>query len=114
MKDRTFSSLPASHQRLVHLMQQLDFGRIEQLHVRNGEPVFDPLPRVVADVKFGADNSLSAKPNTGDFALKQQVVELVAKMSDVGTGIIESLGVRHGLPFSMSVELATLSACALS
>ncbi|HRV31532.1 MAG TPA: hypothetical protein P5169_07450 [Kiritimatiellia bacterium] len=38
----TKSSLTPPQARLVELMQRLNFGRIEDLHVRNGEPQFTP------------------------------------------------------------------------
>jgi hypothetical protein len=37
-------------------MQRLNFGRIENLHVRGGEPVFDPAPRVSKKLKIGGEN----------------------------------------------------------
>ena len=55
MADRK-SSLTPPQARLVDLMQRLNFGRIEDLHVLNGEPLFDPPPRVFRDVRPGRDN----------------------------------------------------------
>ena len=88
---------------LLEMMQELNFGRIEGLRILDGEPVIDPPPRVVREVKFGGDNS--ARPETGieDFALKRQVQDLLAQFDRVGNGVIEVLVVKHGLPFSMQV-----------
>ena len=52
----TKSSLSDSHRRLVELMQRLNFGRIQNLVVRDGEPVFDPAPKVIQKVKIGGEN----------------------------------------------------------
>ena len=50
------ASLSPPRRRLIELMQQINFGRIESLLVRNGEPAFDPAPVVIREVKFGGDN----------------------------------------------------------
>jgi hypothetical protein len=111
MQYNTFSSLPAQHQRLVRLMQEIDFGRIENLQVRDGLPVFDPPPRAVTDLKFGAENGPHSQITNSEFALKQPVIELVAHMTRMGRGVVELLLIRHGVPFSMSVEVAVFTAC---
>jgi hypothetical protein len=50
------SSLSDPQRRLVELMQRLNFGRIEDLIIRGGEPVFDPAPKVIQKVKIGGEN----------------------------------------------------------
>jgi hypothetical protein len=42
----TKSSLTPARRRLVERLQQLNFGRIEGLLVRGGEPVFGPSTRI--------------------------------------------------------------------
>lgn len=101
------ASLPPAGQRLVRLMQQLNFGRIEGLVVRGGEPVFDPPPRVVREVKFGAENGPRPEVAKADFALKAQVRELLAQLEAMGDGIVRCIEVKHGLPFKMTVEEVT-------
>lgn len=113
MKQNTFSSLPASHQRLVRLMQQIGFGHIDNLHVRDGLPVFDPPPRVVEDVKFATD-SARIELASSDFALKQQVLDLILHLQRIGNGVVHTLVFKHGLPFSMSVEAAVFAVCAFT
>jgi hypothetical protein len=114
MKQNTFSSLPASHQRLVRLMQQIGFGHIDDLHVRDGLPVFDPPPRVVEDVKFATENGPRNELANSDFALKQQVLDLILHFQRIGNGVVHTLIFKHGLPFSMSIEAGVLAACAFT
>jgi len=86
-------------------MQRLNFGRVEGLGVRDGEPVFPPPPpRVVREVKFCAENGPHPEAAKKDFALKAQVCELFAHMEAMGDGIIARIEVKHGLPFRMIVE----------
>ena len=101
------ASLPPAGQRLVRLMQQLNFGRIEGLVVRDGEPAFDPPPRVVREVKFGGENGPRPEVAKADFTLKAQVRELLAQLDAMGDGVVRCIEVKHGLPFKMTVEEVT-------
>jgi hypothetical protein len=95
------SSLSPGRRRLVELMQSITFGRIEGLTMLNGEPVLDPPPRVVREIKFGGENGPRRELDTDDFLLKSQVVELFQHFDQVGDGYIDVLEVKHGLPFRM-------------
>ena len=88
---------------LVEMMQAVNFGRLEGLAIRKGEPVFDPPPLVVREVKFCAENGVRPESAREDFSLKAQVLELFAQMEALGDGTISSLEVKHGLPFKMTV-----------
>ncbi len=101
------ASLSPAGKRLVRLMQELNFGQVRDLVVRDGEPVFDPPPRVIREVKFGGENGLRPETAKGDFALKAQVRELRAQLEALGDGVVECIEVKHGLPFKMTVEEVT-------
>jgi len=103
MADRkSFLSRPRA--RLIELMQELNFGQVRGLVVRDGEPVFDPPPRVVREVKFGSENGPRPESAKGDFALKAQVREMLAQLEALDDGVVECIEVKHGLPFKMTVE----------
>lgn len=93
--------------RLVELLQQLNFGRIEGLRIRGGEPVFDPAPRVVRKLKMGADNAPRPEADLEDFWLKRPTIEMLETIAHLGDGQILSIDVKHGLPFALEVEHAT-------
>jgi hypothetical protein len=97
------SSLSAGRQRLLEMMQVLNFGRIEHLSITAGEPVFHPPPKVTREVKFGADNGPRPESSLDDFVLKVEVRELFDAITEIGDGVIERIEVRHGLPFRMIV-----------
>jgi hypothetical protein len=88
-------------------MQRLNFGRIESLRIIEGEPVFDPPPRIVQKLKLGADNAPRPEAFLDDFWLKSPVVEMLKRMREVGEGTVLALEVKHGLPFSLEVESST-------
>ncbi len=100
----TKSSLSQPKRRLVELMQRINFGRIEGLVVRSGEPVLDPPPRIVREVKLCAENGPRPETAKEDFALKAQVREIFAHMEAMGDGVIGHIEIKHGLPFRMIFE----------
>lgn len=93
-----------SRQRLIRLMQRINFGRIEGLAVRGGQPAFDPPPRLIREVKFGGDNGSRPEGLRGDFTLKAQVRELFAQLEELGDGVVTCIEIQRGLPFRMTVE----------
>ena len=84
-------------------MQQINFGRIERLGIKAGEPVFDPPPKIVREVKFGGDNGPRPEMNNDDFALKAQVMDLFQQFDAISSGQIDLIEVKHGVPFRMLV-----------
>ena len=104
MSYATKGTLSPARRRLLEMMQKLDFGRIEDLSIRCGEPIFAPAPRVVRHIKLGSENAPRPELNCPDFALKRQVVELFDHFVQLGNGSIEALEVQHGLPFRLIVR----------
>lgn len=99
------SQLSDPRRRLIESMQELGFGRVERLPVRAGEPVLDPPPTIVREVKFGSENGPRHERSLPDFTLKTQIIELFDELDRLGDGVIEVLTVKHGLPFNMHVNL---------
>jgi hypothetical protein len=89
----------------VAAMQQLGFGRFEYLQIRHGELVLNPGPVAVRDVKFGTPAN-TGKPSAATSELRPQIAEFFAYVREVDAGEIREVEVRHGLPFSMEIELA--------
>ncbi|HEV7300622.1 MAG TPA: hypothetical protein VGN72_14755 [Tepidisphaeraceae bacterium] len=90
-------------------MQRINFGRIDGLLIRSGEPVLEGAerPDVVLEVKLGTDAEQGSRPESsagGDFALKRPVVDLMAQLDRHPNARIASQAVKHGLPFCAHVE----------
>lgn len=98
------TALTPSLQRLVRLMQKVNFGRIENLRIHQSVPAWDPPPRLVREIKFGGDNEARPEAKAESFALKAAVTEMVDQFDQVGSGMIAVLEIKHGLPFRMIVE----------
>lgn len=102
----TKASLSAPRRQLLETMQRLNFGRIEDLEIRKGEPMFNPAPRIVQDIKLGGENGPRPELVAADFVLKSQVAEFFEHLTRIGDGSVETIEVKHGLPFKLVVEMA--------
>jgi hypothetical protein len=100
----TTQDLLPSELAFVSAMQRLGFGRFEYLQIRAGELVLNPSPVTVRDVKFGSPVA-TGKPLADSAELRPQIAEFFAYVREVDAGEIRELEVRHGLPFSMEIEL---------
>ena len=108
----TKSSLSNPEQWLVELMQTLNFGRIEELHIRAGRPAIDPAPTVIQKLKIGGENGPRPERAHDDFLLKRQTIEMLEALRHIGDGKVLAIEVKHGLPFSLEIELPGARACA--
>ena len=91
-------------QQLIRELQRINFGRIDNLTIRNGEPVLDPPPSKQFEFKFAGENGPRPELDASDFQLRQQVVELFAFFDERQNGVIDVLEIKHGLPFRMIVK----------
>ena len=100
------SELTPTEQELVIMCQRTNFGRMRNLVIRGGQPVFDPPPVIQRDHKFGGQNGPRAESGLDDFVLKQEFVDLLRRMREIGDGTIVNLEIRAGKPFMMTEEAA--------
>jgi len=99
------SALSHNRRCLVEAMQALNFGRIEQLQIREGEPVFAAASRLIQDIKIGSAES-GPRPELAheDFPLKASVIELFEHFDRIWDGTVAVVEVRYGLPFRVVME----------
>lgn len=98
------STLPHSQQQLVELMQRINFGRIAGLTIVGGQPVLEPPPQITREIKLGGENGPRPESHAEDFSLKSQVIEMVGQLERIRDGHIESVEIKHGLPFRMLIR----------
>lgn len=98
------TNLTHQKQRLIELMQGINFGRITNISVRDGEPELTHESIIECEIKFSGQNGPRPEINRDDFALKQEVVELFYQFNRMGTGTIRELSIKAGLPFLMRIE----------
>ncbi|MDX1966583.1 MAG: hypothetical protein SFV23_05380 [Planctomycetaceae bacterium] len=98
------TQLSAPRQALVRLLQSINFGYVEGLEVRRGEPVFNPAPMVYVEVKLDAAAAPRPEMESADFELRSEVVRLVEQFDELGDGSIERIDIRHGVPRRVVIE----------
>ncbi len=103
MTNVTKAALTPARRCLVELMQEINYGRIKGLEVRNCEPVLDPPPRVVRQIVFGKDNGPHTARKQNGFALKKSVAELFEFFDRERWFLILELVIDNGLPVRMKV-----------
>jgi hypothetical protein len=95
-------SLSPAKRWLVQRMQQIGYGTLYDLPVRDGEPIISPPPKIKQLFKLGSKRS--PKLCSRDAALKQQHIELFDLMEEKRNGRITKLVIEDGLPFSVEWE----------
>ncbi len=105
MKHATwFSQLSAPRQALVRLLQSVNFGHIDGLEVRGGEPTFNPAPTVIVEVKLDAPNEPRSEARSADFELRAELVLLMEQFDLLHNGSIDRIDVRFGVPRRALIE----------
>ena len=96
--------LPPACQRLVELMQEIHFGRIERLLIRDHQPQWRPAPRILRDVALGKGSRPRRRGARGDFQLKGTVRDLFRHLDRLSDGTMISLIIQDGLPVRLIIE----------
>src|SRR5438045_1768643 len=99
-----FSQLSAPRQILLRLCQSVNFGQILGITIQNGDPVFHPAPTIFVDFKLDSDEGERQEADLPDFALRDQVRRLMARLDELKTGKIERIEVRSGIPRRVIIE----------
>jgi hypothetical protein len=98
------SELSAPRQALVRLCQSIDFGEILNLQVRDSEPVFNPLPTLLLDIRLDADSGGRPEFELADFGLCHEVCRLLDRLDQMHSGRVQRIEVRAGIPRRVVIE----------
>lgn len=96
-------SLSISQAKLLAIIEQLGFGRIERLSIQNGQPCFERPPRIVQEVKLDSQSESHPDDADGDLTLKKEFVSLFSELSRLRDGLVD-IEVRHSAPFRLVRE----------
>ena len=105
MSETNISGLAAARQKLLRLMQENPYSRIDNLTIAIGDPVFEPTTKIIAEHKFGTNDGPRREAELADFVLKKEHVDLFRQFDEIGSGVILALEVRGGIPFRMIREV---------
>jgi hypothetical protein len=92
-------ALSPAQRSLVELMHVQQFGRIENMPVRAGEPILSSDVKVVRVARLGGESQGTKVTGAGEFELKRQVRDLFDELARLKNGTVIRLEFRHGLPF---------------
>jgi hypothetical protein len=99
----TRSLLRPAQSQLLHIIEDLAFGRIEELSIRNGEPCYEHAPRIVQEIKLGSETERRPDQSKLDLTLKKEFVELFSALTRLRDGVV-AIEVRHRAPFRLVLE----------
>jgi hypothetical protein len=91
---------------LVRLLQTINFGYIQDLDIRGGEPVLAPAPTVVIEVRLDAGVSERPESMLADYDLRSEIVRLMDQLDVVRDGWVHRIDVRFGIPRRVLIERA--------
>jgi len=98
------SDLSPARRALVRMCQAVHRGSIEGLQVHQSDPVFDPFPVVVKDVKLDKDEGPRPELALADFVLSCEITRFLARLDEMKSGTIRLIEIREGIPRRMLVE----------
>jgi hypothetical protein len=99
-----FSELSPPRRALIRLCQHLNFGQIQGLRVQDADPVLNPPPVVIADVKLDADDTRRQELELKDFTLRREACRLMDHLDELNDGTILRIDVRAGNPSRILFE----------
>ena len=98
----TTVSLTPAQRRIQAIIEALGFGIIQGLVIHEGQPWFDPAPRIVQSIKLDSHpEPMHLVDEHGP--PKQAFVDLFQRLSALGDCTVD-IEIHHGLPFRLVVE----------
>ena len=101
----SYSELSPSGQLLVSTMRHVQFGRFEGLRICDGEPVWNPPPKLIRVAKIGFSEDPEV-PEAGDWVLKAAIRDLFREFAALQTGNIDRIVFHRGLPTLVEISIA--------
>ena len=103
-KPLRFAHLSPQRRALVRLCQSIAYGQILDLHVRDKEPVFNPPPRLLLEIKLDSDSNARVESEITDFDLCDEACRLFDRLDQMTTGSVQRIEVRAGIPRRVLIE----------
>lgn len=98
----TFSQQSPAIQRLLNRMREVGWGKIENLQIRNGEPILGTPTHIRRDISLDKDYVPSRyRPEE---KLKPHVVKLLKEFRKTRDGTVPMIRIQDGLPFRLQVD----------
>jgi len=99
------STVSPARRRLIELMQDIHYGSIECLRIREGEPVVNPPPLGVRDLVLGKFERHHPARELSDFELRDALIDLFELFDRERDVDIDRLTIQAGLPLRVRVRV---------
>ena len=107
-KPLRLSDLSFARQALVRLCQDVNFGQILDLRVGNAEPIWNPGPTILSEVRLDIEEAPRPEGGLPDFKLSSEIQRLMCQLDQLKDGRIEKIEVRGGVPRRLTRNLWTI------
>jgi hypothetical protein len=97
-KPTRLSDLSSARQTLVRLCQDVNFGQILDLKVGNAEPIWNPGPTILSEVRLDIEETPRPEGGLPDFILSSEILRLMRQLDQLKDGRVEKIEVRGGVP----------------
>lgn len=102
--DANHGSPSPNLRRLLERMRRLGFGIIRGLHVRAGDPLFDPPPTVVRSIRLAELDSDHSRSLPEEFVLNREQLAFQRQLALIDSGVIDVIKVHDGLPVNLEIR----------
>jgi hypothetical protein len=92
------------------MMREHQFGRVENMAVRAGQPVLDRDLKVVRVACLGGESGGATIPSSNEFELKGAVCDFFDELARLGHGTVVRLEFKRGLPCRLETTPHTIPA----
>ena len=89
---------------LIRLIRKTQFGSISNIKLAGGQPVLDSDTSVSVEFRLSGLEPTREVISESEYLKKPQVRTLFERFRTTGSGTIECIDVRDGLPFKMTVK----------
>ena len=90
--------LTEAERRLLEICQEIQFGRLIDLHVEQGQPLLGSCLTVERDHKYGSCEQVT-RPSGDHYMLKAQQRDFIERLRATEDLQIMRVQIQHGLPF---------------
>lgn len=101
---QTTRDLSPQQRALLEMIRTHQFGRIEDMQIREGQPELDRDLRVIRTARLGGESLTTRIQVAEDFELKQAFCDLFDELERLNNGMVIKLEFRHGLPFLLETS----------
>ncbi len=81
------------------------FGQILDLLVKNAEPIWDPSPSILFEVRLDIEETPRQESKLSDFGLSSEVRRLMRQLDQIKDGKIAKIEIRDGIPRRLVAHL---------